>query len=185
MLVTLVLMLAMASAHSAETIHGGGRDRIQITINAGQKKELRLAPGTKIRRTSNLVFEVVVRDAQEACELEQTINSYHNSDSAPCSHEPEENTLKQTEQKSKHHGIRFAAETSEREARQTYKTDFDLHRQEEEANTAATAIDAAVAAPVTTYVGAGTATTATLTAAPEGSDSRPQTTSATPRFVHM
>jgi hypothetical protein len=116
------LALILASAHSAETIHPGLTDRIQITINAaGHTKELRLAPDTKIRRTSNLVFEIVLRDEREACELEQTINPYNNSESAPCSHEPEKNTREQAEHNSEHHGIRFP-ETSEREVQQTYKT---------------------------------------------------------------
>jgi hypothetical protein len=127
-LAMLALLSATASAHSVETVNGG-RDGIQITINVGQTKELHLTPDTKIYQTSDLVFEIVVRNQQEACELAQTINPY-NSESTPCSHEPAVNTREQTENTSEHmentnehYEEKNAAETSETFERAGRSTD--------------------------------------------------------------
>jgi hypothetical protein len=62
-----------------------------------------------MHQTSNLVFEIVVRDAQEACQLAQTIHPHSNSESTPCSHDTTENT---------ENIERFTAETSKGEVLQ-------------------------------------------------------------------
>jgi hypothetical protein len=84
-----MLALVSVSSHSAETIHGEGpEDEIQIAVIVRKdSRELRL-PGSKIRRKSELVFEIAMQNEREAYQLEQTINP-NNSDHTPCSHEPD------------------------------------------------------------------------------------------------